>query len=437
MPISTFMGLNTSLRGLLAEQRALDVTSHNIANTNTVGYSRQEAVLQTTDALALDTGNPIGTGVDVVAYKRIRDSFLDLQYRAQSMQVGAGTARADGLEQAELRLSEPGDNGISARLNSFWNKWADLANAPDSGAAKQALIEEGRTLASAINDLDSGLQTVSTQAGDELASITGTGGELHQIGRELAGLNTAIRDAQRVGGQPNDLLDRRDLLLDKLSNLAQVSVADDGAGSIKVTVGNAGAPLVDGSTLTWPPPAMTSPGGKLGALMDLSSATGTIASYRNDVATFAQALTTQVNAVYNPAAGVDFLSYDSATATLSLNPAVTAANVRAGAGAAGDSSAARALAALRDVAGGPNDLYSRFVTRVGTDVADATRTTQNATALSESIEDRRQSAAGVSLDEEMTNLIRFQRGYQAASRAMSATDTLLDTLINRTGRVGL
>jgi flagellar hook-associated protein 1 FlgK len=338
-----------------------------------------------------------------------------------------------------MQLAEPGDNGITAQLNSFWSSWSDLANAPDSGAAKQALIEDSKTLASSVNLLDKGLQTISTQAADELTALTATGGEVHQIGRELAGLNAAIRDAQHVGGQPNDLLDRRDLLIDKLSSIAQVSVADDGAGSIRVTLGNAGAPLVDGSTLTWPPPAMTSPGGKLGALMDLSSPTGTIASYRSDVAAFAQSLTTQVNAIYNPATGGDFFAYDSATATLSLNPAVTATSVRAGAagGATGDNSTARALAELRGVAGGPNDVYSRFVTRVGTEVADARRATRNATTLSDSIEDRRQSASGVSLDEEMTNLIRFQRGYQAAARAMSTTDEMLDVLINRTGRVGL
>ena len=438
MPISTFMGLHTSLRGLLAEQRALDVTSHNIANANTPGYSRQEAVLQATDALALPTGEQLGTGIDVVAYKRIRDSFLDLQFRAQNMQVGAGAARTDGLDQVEMRLAEPSDNGLAAQLNSFWGKWADLANAPDSGAAKQALMSDAKSLVSSVNALDQGLQTASTQAADQLAAVTGTGGQLQQIAKELAGLNGAIRDTQRVGGDPNDLLDRRDVLLDQLSGLAQVSVADDGAGSINITLGGAASPLVSGTALTWPPPAMSAnPGGKIGTLTDLSSPTGTLASYRADLATVAQKLTTQVNAVYNPAAGTDFFAYDALTATMSVNPAVTAANVRAGAGAAGDNSAALALSELRGATGGADDLYSRFVTRIGTEVADARRTTQNATALSESIEDRRQSTAGVSLDEEMTNLIRFQRGYQAASRAMSTTDAMLDQLINRTGRVGL
>src|SRR3954451_8622634 len=190
------MGLQTSLRGLLAEQRSLDVTSHNIANANTQGYSRQETLLQTSDALALPPGGHLGTGVDVAGYRRIRDSFLDLQYRAQAMQVGAGTTRADGLDQVELRLGEPGDNGLAARLNSFWSSWSDLANSPESGAARQALIEDARTLTSSINALDAGMQTVATQSASELAALTNTGGELHQIGRELAGLNTAIRDAQ-------------------------------------------------------------------------------------------------------------------------------------------------------------------------------------------------------------------------------------------------
>jgi flagellar hook-associated protein 1 FlgK len=439
MSISTFMGLQTSLRGLLAEQRALDVTSHNIANANTPGYSRQEAQMQAAGALALPPVGQLGSGVDIAGYKRIRDSFLDLQYRTQAMQVGAGTTRADALDQVELRLAEPGDNGIAARLNSFWSSWADLANQPDSGAARQALVANAQTLASTVNELDGGLKTVAGQATDQLAALTGTGGELQQIGKELAGLNGAIRDSQAVGGQPNDLLDRRDVLLDKLSGLAQVSVADNGSGSIRVTLGGAASPLVDGSTLTWPAPAMATPGGKIGALTDLGSATGTIASYRGDLATFAQTLTTQVNAIYNPTAtaGADFLAYDAATATLTVNPAVTAANVKAGTGAAADNSMARAIAALRGTTGGPDDLYSRLVTRIGTEVSDARRGTLNATALSDSIEDRRQSASGVSLDEEMTGLIRFQRAYQAAARAMSTTDEMLDHLINRTGRVGI
>src|SRR5690349_793146 len=128
MPISTFTGLQTALRGLLAHQNALDTTSHNIANASTPGYTRQEAVLGASRALHIPAGAvqdggaaELGTGVDVLAYRRVRDQFLDLQYRAQSMRLGGLSARVQGLETVEGALAEPGDTGISALLQEFWS----------------------------------------------------------------------------------------------------------------------------------------------------------------------------------------------------------------------------------------------------------------------------------------------------------------------------
>ena len=119
MGVSTFSGLQTALRGLLAQQRALDVTSHNVANADTVGYSRQEAVMAASLALKIPAGAvqggggaELGTGVEVVAYRRARDQFLDLQYRAQAMHLGGLAAQVRGLEQVEVALAEPGENGI-------------------------------------------------------------------------------------------------------------------------------------------------------------------------------------------------------------------------------------------------------------------------------------------------------------------------------------
>src|SRR3954452_6940533 len=124
--ISTFAGIQTSLRGLLAQQRSLDVTSHNIANASTVGYTRQEATLAATQAMNVSAGNmanggQLGTGVDVQSYRRVRDQFLDLQYRAQNMQLGEQTGRSDALQDVELSFSEPGDNGIQNALGKFFS----------------------------------------------------------------------------------------------------------------------------------------------------------------------------------------------------------------------------------------------------------------------------------------------------------------------------
>src|SRR5262249_33290748 len=134
MPISTFLGLETALRGVLAQQQALDVTGHNIANANTVGYTRQQAVMAATPALRYPPDGQIGTGVEVTQYRRVRDDFIDIQLRAQTMIQGYQQARQDGLQQVELATNEPGDNGISAQLDKFWSSWQDLSNNPEDGA---------------------------------------------------------------------------------------------------------------------------------------------------------------------------------------------------------------------------------------------------------------------------------------------------------------
>src|SRR6266508_5442358 len=120
MGISTFLGVETALRGLLAQQRALDVSGHNIGNANTVGYSRQQVDLSPTTPF-LDIGHgQIGTGVDVNGYQRARDQFIDIQLRAQSMQLGQSEARQEGLAQVESNLNEPSDNVISNLLERYW-----------------------------------------------------------------------------------------------------------------------------------------------------------------------------------------------------------------------------------------------------------------------------------------------------------------------------
>ena len=450
MSISTFVGIQTSLRGLLAQQRALDVTSHNIANANTAGYSRQEATLSATTPLAvpangLAAGGALGTGVDVQTYRRVRDQFLDLQYRGQSMSLGEQSARSDALQQVELSFSEPGDNGIATALNQFWSAWADVANGPESGAARQALVDKARTLAQQINDLQANLAGARTRAGAEYGQLTAPGGEVNRMATDLASTLNAIRDAEMTGAQPNDLYDRRDLLLDQLSSMGQVSVSQSPAGSVDVSLG--GVRIVEADDTTgvasvpagaFPPAFPASPGGRLGALLDLQSSTGPIASYQADLDAAAQSLTDSVNGIYG-ATGVNFFTYGpgaSGLPELQLNePAISAASVRGGTGGPADNTLALAIERLRG--GDADQRYAQLVTRMGNEVAQAQRSEATAQALTDNLKDRRESISGVSLDEEMTNIIRFQRAYQASARAMSTTDEMLDTLINRAGKVGL
>jgi len=232
------------------------------------------------------------------------------------------------------------------------------------------------------------------------------------------------------------------VLLDKLSSLAQVSVTDLGNGAISVNFGDAATPLVNDGTVTWPQ-ALTAPGGRLGALLQLTApitATppGTLESYRADLNAFAKKLADDVNALHNPGGtGTNFFTYGAAgTEAASLAVNVTATGVRYATGTAtGSNDIAIALAKLRGA--GADQQYQSLVARIGSDVKNSERLQSNAEVLTGAIDDRRSSTSGVSMDEEMTNLIRFQRGYQASARAMSTIDEMLDVLINRAGRVGL
>src|SRR5919112_2358692 len=169
MPISSFYGMQTSLRGLLAQQRLLDTTGHNIANASTQGYSRQEAQLVASPAHLIPAGGvasgglaSLGSGVDVQSYRRVRDQFLDLQYRGQSTNSSEWTTRSEVLDRAELALAEPGEQGLNQQLSEFWHAWADLGNAPNSPAARQALVQQGNQLAAAFKTVFDQIGTVST-----------------------------------------------------------------------------------------------------------------------------------------------------------------------------------------------------------------------------------------------------------------------------------
>src|SRR3954467_5534668 len=465
MPISSFYGLQTSLRGLLAQQRSLDTTAHNIANASTPGYSRQEAVLTAAPApdvpagmLQNGGGAQLGAGVDVQAYRRVRDNFLDLQYRGQASVVGEQQARSDALDRAELTLAEPGANGLSKRLSEFWDSWSALAGAPSDPAAQGALLAKGAALSDAFASVSAQLQLVRSDAAAEYADLTRASapgvapGEIEATARELAGLNDTIKKFVTAGDTPNDLMDKRDQLLDKLAGYGQVSTTANADGTIDVAFGGAAPPpLVAGTNVNWSgPPAGWTPGGRLGGLLSLwqpggggarfatqAKPGGVVDSFVTELDTIANTLIGNVNAALAVDGAGPFFSGNSAS-TMAVDPAAKAApqTLGGGPGAPSDeNSAARRVEALRG--GAPDQTYRAFVARVGTEVSNADRKTANSQILVDSIEDRRASVAGVSLDEDMSNRVRFQRAYQASSRGMSTVAELLDVLINRTGRVGL
>src|SRR3954447_15346387 len=372
MSISSFFGLNTTLSGLLAQQRALDVTAHNISNASTEGYSRQQAVLSAAAPLVVDgvtrTGmmSMVGAGVSVESFSRVRDAFADLQYRAQNQALGQHETTAEMLGTAELSLSEPSDQGINQVLARFWSAWDDLSNHPDSPATRQALINQSTLLADRIKSLRGDLAAVRTEAGAQYGLLTGPSGDVQSLATDIASLNDAIVRATQQGAEPNDLMDRRDVALDKLSKLALISVSDLANGSIQVNFGDAAAPLVNGTTVTWPQ-ALTAPGGQLGALLKLADTgpAGTITGYLADLDAMAGQLISSVNTAHTA-------PFFSGTDAATIGVAVTAGTILAGppASAAGDNTIALQVSKLRGAAA--DNSYTNLVARIGGDVRTAT-----------------------------------------------------------------
>jgi flagellar hook-associated protein 1 len=464
MAISSFYGLQTSLRGLLAQQRELDTTGHNIANASTQGYSRQSAVLAASPAQLLPAGATstgagalIGSGVDVQTYTRVRDQFLDVQYRGQASNLADWTARAGALGDAEGALAEPGDTGINAQLGKFWDAWSGLANDPSSAAAKQALVSQAQSLTDAVKAVHSQMATVQQQSYAQYqdivrpASAGDTGGQVAQLAKQIADLNKTISQYKTAGDEPNDLQDRRDQLLDQLAGLGQISVTNLSTGSLQVSFvdGSSGATyaVVDDFNAVWSgPPAQDnwSPSGQIGGLLTVSRPGGTIDGYLGTLDSFATNLASAVNTGYGGtflqvgAPPVGGTAPQGAAAGLRVDPSLVAApsTVTSGSGNAGSNDRALAVSQLRG-ATTVDGAYGAFVAKVGADVNEANNQQGNAQALTDSVDNRRQSVSGVSMDEEMTNLVKFQRAYQASARAMTTMDDMLDVLINRTGKVGL
>jgi flagellar hook-associated protein 1 FlgK len=438
MAISSFMGLQTALRGLLAEQTAIDTTGHNIANANTPGFSRQRADLVESNPLTIPAfssvtggGVQIGTGVDVETINRIRNTFLDVQYRSQNTSYNDASTRAGILDQVQTGLAEPSDHGIASQLSAFWNAWSDVANAPQSQAARQALINSATTLANSFNQFDAQLSTIQTQAATQYTQLTGPTGQVQSDANQIATLNQSISAAMAAGQNPNDLLDKRDALVDDLSSLGKVSVSDpNNNGLIQVNFGDAATPLVSGTTVTWPQTMTAAAGGELGALLSLSGTGGQLATYRSNLDSVVGSLVSSVNALHTAT------PFFSGTTAATISVAATAATVQTSTTAdAGANDVALAIAGLRG--GATDQSYAAFVSSVGSDVQSTQSTEQIASSVLSAVSDQRQSVSGVSLDEEMANLVQFQRGYQASARMLTTIDQMLDTLINRTGSVGL
>lgn len=234
--------LNTSISGLLAFQRALDTTSHNITNANTPGYSRQLPDFLTRQPQFLG-GNWVGSGVDVASVNRAYDNFLSGQARSASSAYSQSNTYATQAGRVSNLLGDS-TTGLTASMQKFVNSLQAVADTPNSIAARQTMLSEAQSLVDRLKSYDSSLRSLDSQVN---ASITSEADTISSLARGIAQLNQQIANGSANAGQaPNDLLDQRDRLIDELSTHVNVSIVKTDDNQLNVFVGS-GQPLVIGN----------------------------------------------------------------------------------------------------------------------------------------------------------------------------------------------
>lgn len=451
--MGTFDGLQIGSTGLGAQRRGVQTAGQNIANVNTEGYTRQRVDI-TADSGPItpafhSTWSASGLGVRSVEVVRLRDAFVDQRMREEAALGADLAARADAYRSIERIFDEPSDTGLSSVLGEFLAAWDDLANQPGDIGARTQVIERGVTLTNGIAELDKALTGLRDATRTNLeATIARVNADAAQV----ASIQQTIMSASAAGVNTAELLDQRDLLLERIATAVGGTVDHQPDGTATVFLG--GTALVRGSTATTLQPLVAEDGsvsvvwtldqrpatvgGAAGGLQQVVNQV--IPGYLDEVADLGRTVRDEVNAVHAGAydldggTGVPFFVGDGAG--IQVNDDVRSSPRRlAASGLPGgnlDGGAARDLAGLI----GLDSSYRETIVRLGVESQAAQRRSQLQTNIVGQVRAEQEAASGVNLDEELSDLVRFQRAYEASARFITAVDQLLDTLINGTGRVG-
>jgi flagellar hook-associated protein 1 FlgK len=467
-----FNGINLALRAVLSHQQAVQVIEHNVANANTPGYRRQQAVLTAAPVYGPPglirpvVPGQMGTGVMVDRIQRFNLEFFDGRYRRETADASRWAAARDVLKQVEATLAETGTDGLMPKLDAFWTGWQTLSSDPSNTALRADLRERSLALADAVNRRAVALNTLRQ---DQDLAIRQRVEEINTLASGVARLNAEIARVQSVGDAPNDLLDERDRQVDRLAELAGAQGHLQPNGEMLVSIG--GHALVVGSTpftlavtsdlsnsnlarIDWNDgQPFGAPRGELAGLLDARDRV--IPAQQTGLDSFAAALMSNVNALHQTGYGLNnatglafFTGTDAMSMRVSANitdPASGLQNIAAAtaAGSPGDGNLARQISDLQRsllLTGGTATLHQFYTAQVGAlglEGKQAENSARDRGLVAEALSNQRESFGGVSLDEEAAQLVQSQRAYQAAMRLMTTVDDMLDRVINGMGRVGL
>jgi len=238
---STFIGLEMGKRSLITEQTAIKTSGHNISNANTEGYTRQRVTRQTEIPLydpslsRAERPGQIGQGVEVSKIERLRNHFIDDRLMDEKANQGFWKTKNDYLYHIELIHNEPDDKNIRSLMDSFWNSWEELANNPTENSVREVVRERANTLTNSINHTYHQLWEMQKNVNHDIKVKID---EFNDMTESIRQLNVQIKRSENLGDRPNDLYDRRDLLVEKLSKMAGITVGRSDSDEFIVYLGN-------------------------------------------------------------------------------------------------------------------------------------------------------------------------------------------------------
>lgn len=458
-----FSAIESGKRALLTNQAVLQTVGQNIANVNTPGYRRQRVNIGATAPETIAQGM-LGTGIQVDSIRQMRDLFLGQQERDATKSLGQWSYKEKALSEIESVYNEPQDNSMSQLLTEFWDSWSELATNSDSISGRKAVVASAGRLVSGFQQLSKKMTDLRDAANGEVTSMVS---DINEMTGEIARINQQIARAELDGTSANDLRDARDRVIQDLAQLVDVRTIDKPDGSTSVLMG--AMTLVDGpqnmkidyktenkngvntSRIVWSGTDMrlTNLGGKLAGLTETRDKI--LPKQISDIDALARTIVEQVNSLHRAGYGMngttnvaffDTTALTAATMRLNSEVELDPAKVAASASATGDNNIALSMSELRlarVMSNGTstiNDYYDAMVANAGLQSKEATTTAANYELLVQQINNARQSVEGVNLDEEMTNLVKYQHAYDASARIITAMDQALDTVISGMGIVG-
>jgi flagellar hook-associated protein 1 FlgK len=456
--------LFTARDSLLAHQMAIDITGANVANVNTSGYTRQRTNLQSLGVVDVRSASA-QIGVTVNRIERIYDRYIDSQIIEQRQNGGYSDTMLQGLQNIELILDDTQEGGISDQLNKFWAAWENLSGNPDGKVERNALISTAEgltgTIVSIKRELDNISSDMNCNISDFIAQINNITGEIGELNEKI--LSTAGGDI----GNKNDLLDKRSEALKELASLVNITQLENDDGTVNVYLSN-GDSLVDGLagrplsvrldadsrsniySVNTPDEPVNSAltGGKLGACVELQTAI--VPEYVDYLNSFASSLSARINELHNSGydtynnLGVDFFQItdeNNAAGTIGVNSVIIGDTGRIACSltVSGDGDNASNIASVQyelimdNNTSTLNGFIASMVGKIGSDVANAQTDNDHQNVIMNHLTNQREGVSGVSIDEEMILLIKYQMGYTAAGKLCQTVDEMLDTLMGMIG----